>query len=167
MTDSEFDQDAFDQAFADSVAQCTELTAQDAAHFVEHGYVVVKRAFSKDIARAVCEQAWRELETDFDVDRDQPSSWYQPFMGPEGAKGYVRTKGSDQRFRLNQFAPRAFASQADLIGGTQRLPKRGETLAWRDNAIGNFGHPDVPWTAPDPRQHGWHKDGWHFRHFLG
>ena len=35
----------FDAAFDAAVADCTELTRGEAAHFVEHGYVVVKGAF--------------------------------------------------------------------------------------------------------------------------
>jgi hypothetical protein len=79
--------------------------------------------------------------------------------------GYVRTTGSDARFQLETHAPRAFQAQADVVGGRGRLPKNGVDLAWSDAAIGNLGTTTV-WHPPKPRQRGWHKDGWHFRHFL-
>lgn len=162
----EFDELVFAAAFDQAVAGCSELTRADAEHFVERGYVVVRGAFSKDIARAVCEQAWSEIEARHDVDRYDPATWNQSF-GFGGHVGYVRTQGSERRFTLRADAPRAFRAQADVVGGVERLPDRGETLAWRDSAIGNLAGPDGPaWMPPSPQQRGWHKDGWHFRHFL-
>ena len=84
-----------------------------------------------------------------------------------GRPGYVRTKGTGRRLRLKADVPRAFHAQADAIGGAGRLPDAGESLAWRDAAIGNLGLPgEADWQPPASRQPGWHKDGWHFRHFL-
>ena len=79
----------------------------------------------------------------------------------------MRTAGSGRRFRLVTDAPRAFQTQADVVGGVERL-RDGDDLAWGDGAIGNLGVAGDPsWHPPQPRQLGWHKDGWHFRHFLG
>ena len=162
----EFDEAAFGVAFDEAAERCSELSRADAAHFVERGYVVVRGAFSKDIAAAVREQAWSELEGQHGVDRHDPSTWNRSF-GFGGHVGYVRTQGSERRFRLRTDAPRAFAAQADVVGGAERLPERGESLAWRDSAIGNLAGPEGPaWQPPSPQQRGWHKDGWHFRHFL-
>lgn len=79
--------------------------------------------------------------------------------------GYVRTTGSDAHFQLETQAPRAFQAQADAVGGRVRLPRNGVDLAWSDAAIANLGT-GTGWHPPKPRQPGWHKDGWHFRHFL-
>jgi hypothetical protein len=163
---AELDQASFDRDFDAAVGECELLSRDDATHFVRNGYVVVRNAFSKDIADAVCEQAWAELADRHGVDRKDPSSW-QGSGYPNGVLGYVRTQGSDRRIRLKTDAPRALASQADLVGGAARLPHNGSTLAWHDNVIGNFGRADDPsWEPPSPHQRGWHKDGWHFRHFL-
>ena len=63
-----FRSEELDAAFTAAVAKCRVLTRADAAHFVEKGfvekgYVVVKAAFAKEIARLVCETAWRELNS--------------------------------------------------------------------------------------------------------
>ena len=157
----------FDAAFDAAVAKCGELTRQQAAQFVDRGYVVLKDAFPRQFAAEVCEGAWKEMREEHAVDQNDPATWHRPFTGRRGMVGYIRTRGSDRRLPLETCAPRAFHSQADVIGGVDRLPERGEALAWRDAAIGNLGVPGGPaWQPPGPRQPGWHKDGWHFRHFL-
>ncbi len=156
----------FEAAFDAAAGCCSALTRDEARHFVEHGYVVVKDAFPKSFAHDACDAAWTEMETEHGFDRCDPETWSKPF-GWVGKAGYVRTKGTERRLRLEADAPRAFHAQADAIGGADRLPDGGESLAWRDSAIGNLGLPDGPdWAPPAPRQPGWHKDGWHFRHFL-
>lgn len=160
-----FDETEFEAAFDAAAAACTELSRDDARHFVERGYVVVRDAFPREMADEIRDQAWSELKERHGAAPDDPSTWYQSFMG--WMVGYVRTQGSDRRYPLKTRAPRAFGAQADAIGGARRLPGDGESLAWRDAAIGNLGLPDGPaWEPPSPRQRGWHKDGWHFRHFL-
>lgn len=37
-----FETEGFDTAFDTAVANCTELTRAETAHFVEHGYVVIR-----------------------------------------------------------------------------------------------------------------------------
>ena len=160
-----FDEAEFEAAFDAAASACSELSRDDARHFVERGYVVVRDAFPRELAAEVRTQAWTELRQRHGVDPDDPTTWYQSFMG--WFVGYARTQGSDRRYRLKTCAPRAFGAQADAIGGARRLPGDGEALAWRDSAIANMGLPDGPaWEPPSPRQRGWHKDGWHFRHFL-
>lgn len=166
METSAFDPDGFDAAFDAAAANCRELTPAEARHFVEHGHVVVKRAFARELADLVCESAWDELKATCGAERDKPDSW-AGVSGRGGRSGYVRTKGTGRRFTLGTCAPRALALQADVVGGPQRLPGNGESLAWGDAAIGNLRVAGAPaWRPPGPRQPGWHKDGWHFRHFL-
>ncbi|MFP6797037.1 MAG: hypothetical protein VB933_08225 [Pseudomonadales bacterium] len=106
-----------------------------------------------------------DLKTRYKIAKDDPTSWNRSFAGPHGMHGYVRTTGSDARFLLETQAPRAFQAQADIIGGRGRLPNADVDLAWSDAAIGNLGT-TTGWHRPNPQQQDWHKDGWHFRHFL-
>lgn len=157
----------FAEAFDVAVKKCSVLTREDAAHFIEYGYVVVKEAFSKAVAARNCETAWRELESEHAVDRNRPESWSTPVPGKRGPIRYLRTKGTGVRIPLRVQQARAFFAQTDLIGGSSRLPNDGADLVWGDGAIANLGIEEDPrWQPPAPRQPGWHKDGWHFRHFL-
>ena len=157
----------FDTAFEAALANCTELTCAEAAHFVKHGYVVVKAAFPREMADVLCESTWTELETNFGIERTDPHTWEGVSTGRSRMQGHVRTQGSGARFPLKTRAPRAFAAQADVVGGARRVPDGGNSLSWGDAAIGNFRVPDGPaWQPPAVRQQGWHKDGHHFRHFI-
>ncbi|MDE0038565.1 MAG: hypothetical protein OXU77_13585 [Gammaproteobacteria bacterium] len=162
-----FETKEFDASFNAALANCTELTRAEAAHFVEHGYVVIKAAFPREMADVVCESAWTELEAEYRIERTDPHTWKGVSMGRGRMQGYVRTQGSGARFPLKTHAPRAFAAQADVVGGADRLAESGDGLCWRDAVIGNFRVPNGPaWQPPAPRQPGWHKDGHHFRHFI-
>ena len=157
------------QADFDAVAaKCSLLSREQARHFVERGHVVVRQAFPKDLARAVVRQAWAELRDQHGVERRDRRTWGRSFGGPGGIPGYVRTAGSGRRFVLQKDAPKAFQAIADVLGGAERLPDDGAKLAWGDGAVANLGGAgdDVGWQPPSARQHSWHKDGWHFRHFL-
>ena len=154
-------------AFDTAVANCSELTRAEAAHFVEHGHVVIKAAFPKEMADFACESAWTELEANYGVERTDPATWDGVSTGRGRMRGYVRTRGTGARFLLETHAPRAFAAQADVVGGADRLPNSGKALSWGDAVVGNLRVPDGPaWQPPAARQPGWHKDGHHFRHFI-
>ncbi len=166
---SSFDEKRFEADFDLAVSRCTELQRADALQFIQKGYVRVANAFPTSIADTVIEHAWLELERDYEVDRSNPSSWDRPMMFSRkgGLHGYVRTKPTETRFNLLDEAPRAFRAQADAIGGGARLPNDGTKLAWSDGAVANLGVADHPGRElPQPQLGGWHKDGWHFRHFL-
>ena len=162
----QFDVDGLDAAFDAAVANCQELTAAQARHFVENGHVLVKGAFPRELADLVCDCAWDELKAKFGAERGEPDSWNR-VAGRGGRSGYVRTQGTGRRFALLTHAPRALTLQADVVGGSQRLPDNGRSLAWSDAAIGNLHVSGTQaWRPPASRQPGWHKDGHHFRHFL-
>ena len=145
---------------------CSVLTRDDITQFIFNGYVLVKGAFSRELAVAITDQAWKELEEVHGVDRGDSRTWNKHFLGPDGVRGYVRTTGSKARFNLKEVAPRAFQAQVDVVGGVDKL-MAGDALAWSNNAIGNLGgFGTTEWETPSPKQRGWHKDGWHFRHFL-
>lgn len=156
----------FQEAFDRAVGNCLELTRTEAEFFVANGFVVIKGAFAKSHASLVSEQAWRELENLFNVKRDDPESWAQPQPG-RGQWGYARLKGSEKTHQLKSLAPRAFNAQADLVGGADRFPNNGEQMLWGEGVVSNLGREnDSRWQPPSAQQPGWHKDGWHFRHFL-
>ncbi len=165
-TTHSFDQTAFDASFEAALSKCRELTRAEAEHFMGNGYVVIRDAFPKEIAAAECRRAWSHLAEEYGVDEHEPSSWNRSFNGRKGRRGYVRTPGSSTQFLLKTEAPRAFQTQADFVGGADRLPHNGDQLALGDGCVGNLGVPDQPWQPPTARMRGWHKDGWHFRHFL-
>lgn len=165
--ESAFEAEEFDTAFDAALANCTELTRAEAAHFVEHGHVAIKAAFPKEMADFACASAWTELEANYGVDRADPDTWDGVSRGRGRMRGYVRTQGTGARFLLKTHAPRAFAAQADVVGGADRLPNSGKGLSWGDAVVGNLRVPDGPaWQPPAARQPGWHKDGHHFRHFI-
>ena len=159
---------AFEDAFEAAAGRCETLSRDEARHFVEKGYVVVREAFPRSFADAVRQGAWDEMRREHGVDEHDPASWGRPFRAGRGMPGYIRTKGTaGLGLALDADAPRALGGQADAVGGRARLPGSGTNLAWRDAAIGNLCVPDGPaWAPPSARQRGWHKDGWHFRHFL-
>ena len=180
-------------AFDAACSKCSLLSREQAWHFVEHGYVRIPAAFDKEFAVTVREQAWRDLREKHGVSEQEPSGW-GVMQGANGIPGYVRTAGSGRKFTLRTEAPKAFSALADVVGGAERLPHGGERLAWGDGAIANLGggEPTAPGNggteepsagvreglAPrlkepstnavriEARQRSWHKDGWHFRHFL-
>lgn len=159
-------------AFDAAVANCGVLSREQAWHFIEHGYVRIRHAFGPALAAAVREQAWRELRDKHGVTQREPGTW-GVLHGLKGIPGYVRTAGSGRRFTLRVDAPEAFQALADVVGGAERLPADGEDLAWGDGAIANLGcgtaaapSEELGDAAHSARQRSWHKDGWHFRHFL-
>lgn len=154
---------SFEALFDAATERNQLLTRDEARHFIEKGYVVIRGAFDRGLAAAVCEAAWQEL-SEKGIDRDRPDSWLQPHaMGH--IRGYMRTQGNGEKIALKDMAPRAMLAQQD-VGGAKRLPGGGEHLTWGYSAIGNLGDEEAVWEAPAPQQPGWHKDGWHFRHFL-
>ncbi len=137
------------------------LSHEQARSFVENGYVVVSNAFPEEVAEQVCNFAWQELESKHGIQRDNPSTWR------ELSNGYIRTAGGNVDVRMESEAPNALAAHADLVGGLDRLPHRGVHLRFTDGIISNFRtNNSKPSDPAKKRAPGWHKDGWHFRHFL-
>ena len=161
-----FESSEFEKAFDAAVAECDVLSREEAEHFVANGFVVIKDALTQGHVHDVCENAWRELESEHGVSRKDPLTWAKKRRG-RGPAGYARLNGSRTKYDVKSTAPRAFYAQTDLIGGSHRLLSNGDLLTWSDGVVSNLGvEDDPPWQPPSPRQPGWHKDGWHFRHFL-
>jgi len=160
-----FDEDEFAADLDATISQMEMLGREDALHFIDKGYVVIRQAFSREMATEICEHAWQAFHEQYDIDRDDPSTWDKRFDGKR-FDGYLTTSGSGQQYHLRTEAPRAFHAQVDVAGDVQRLHE-GDDLSWNDASIANLGVRDDPdWQPAGVRRTGWHKDGWHFRHFL-
>jgi len=127
-----------------------QLTDEQAGHFLQRGFVMVRGAFDVADAQRWLDDAWIR----FGYDRNDPGSW---------AEKRIHLSARSQ-VDARTFAPAAWRSAADLAGGDQRL-----VLPWRwgDSFIANLGvGSDRPWQPPSQAVGGWHKDGDFFRHFL-
>ncbi len=177
----------FEAMMEPAIARCTTLSPVEARHFVDHGWVLVKGAFSKQIAADVVACAWRELEEQ-GIMQDDPETWklgsYTRTGGPPEV--FIMASRGDEaaaakmleiRTRyglppksplLHDVAPRALGAQLDCVGGLDRV-KDPELIRLVDSVAVNLCGEDGDlgedgWRST--RTPGWHKDGWHFRHFL-
>ena len=178
---------AFEAMMEASIAKCTTLSPTEARRFIEHGWVMVQGAFSKQIADDVVASAWRELE-ERGIMKDAPQTWKQePYvrtgcppnitiMASRGDKEAaaqmleIRTRYGlpAESPPLHQVAPRALGTQLDCVGGWDRVGQP-EQIRLPDSLAVNLCSDDSNlneegWRST--RAPGWHKDGWHYRHFL-
>ena len=177
----------FEVMIEQATARCTTLSPTQARHFVEHGWVVVKGAFSKQIAADIVACSWREL-AEQGIMQDDPQTWklgpYTRTGGPPNVS-IMASRGDEaaaaqmleirtryglppQSPLLHDVAPRALGAQLDCIGGPNRM-EDPERIRMPDSVAGNLHSEDgdlgeAGWRST--RAPGWHKDGWHFRHFL-
>lgn len=70
---------------------------------------------------------------------------------------YVRLADCAPDILMKQQTPILWQTICDMIGGEDRLEHPNAYLG--NDILVNLG---VPSDEPD----GWHKDGWHYRHFL-
>ena len=177
----------FETMVDQAVAKCTTLSESDARHFIEHGWVVVKGAVPGPMAEGIVSCAWRELE-ERGARKDDPETWKkEPYirtgcppnvniMASRGDKEAARLKLEIRtRFGLppespvlGDVAPRALGAQADCVGGRERI-EAPEQITLPDSLAVNLCSDDSRlgeegWRSPHAP--GWHKDGWHYRHFL-
>ena len=177
----------FETIVDQAIAKCKTLSESDARHFVEHGWVVVKGAVPKQITKDIVACAWRELE-ERGIKKDDPETWKkEPYirtgcppnvhiMASRGDKEAAKQK-LEIRTRyglppesplLQDVAPRALGAQVDCVGGRERVAAP-EQIALPDSLAVNLCSDDSKlgeegWRST--RAPGWHKDGWHYRHFL-
>jgi hypothetical protein len=170
-----------------AIGSCTTLSPEEARHFFERGWVVVKGAFSKQIAADIVACSWRELE-ERGMMQDDPETWKQdPYTRTGGPPGLsimamrgdkeaaaeileIRTRYGlpPKSSLLRDVAPRALGAQLDCVGGPDRVEDL-EQVRLSDNAAINLCSEDEApgedgWRSASAP--GWHKDGWQFRHFL-
>lgn len=125
------------------------LTPEQREQFLAEGHLVIKGAFPRERSlewvREECARAG------YDV--DDPRTW---------RKDYERITLSRQE-TLEELAPDAWQASVDLMGGLDRVKNRPRISVFAMNFKQGADQPFQPPSAASP---GWHKDGWHFRHFL-
>ena len=126
----------------EAIVSHSSLTDEQAQHFLDHGYVVIKNCFTREDAKPWIDFAWKRLG----LDRDDPSGWDEPRM-------HLPVMN---RAEIKDLAPKAWGAICDLVGGPEAVKEGGGT--WGDGFIINFGMgADTPWIAPDSEQGGWHR----------
>jgi hypothetical protein len=126
------------------------LTSDQIEHFIHHGYVILRNAFSPEIASQWVDGGFERLG----YDRHDRSTWAAPLHHMPSVK----------HVDVAEFAPTVWAAVCDLLGGEDRVKK---PYHWSDGFIMNLGvGADKPWQPPSANSNGWHKDGDFFRHFL-
>jgi hypothetical protein len=126
------------------------LTDEQAEHFLQRGYVVIRECFSREAAAEFTDSVWTRLG----YDPHDPSTWAEPSV-------HMPTH---RTVEVKDFAPKVWAAVCDLLGGEDRI---AQPYLWGDGFIVNlFEGADRPWQPPSPEARGWHKDGDFFRHFL-
>jgi hypothetical protein len=126
------------------------LTDEQAQHFLDEGYVVIRDCFSPQAAEEYTKTIWVRLG----YDPNDPSTWAEPSI-------HMPTH---REVDVKEFAPKAWDAVCDLVGGEERIAR---PYTWGDGFIVNLWQgADRPWSPPSARSTGWHKDGDFFRHFL-
>ena len=125
------------------------LTPAQKEQFLAEGHLVIKSAFPREASLQWVRQEC--AANGYDV--DDPQTW---------RKEYVRMD-LQKREPLSTYAPTAWEASCELVGGADRLKGPPSIdlfgMNFRQGA-------DRPWQPPSAQVGGWHKDGWHFRHFL-
>ena len=128
------------------------LTADDAEHFLENGFVVIRGCFPRAAAAEFTARIWDRLG----YAEHEPSTWAEPSVHMP----------SRRQLDVREFAPKAWGAVCDLVGGEDRIAK-DRPYVWNDAFIVNLWEgADRPWEPASPSVPGWHKDGDFFRHFL-
>ncbi len=125
------------------------LTEAQREQFVTEGYIVLRQAFSREDSivwvRSECARAGYDL--------DAPDSWKSP---------YVRIP-TERKELVARYAPSAWEAACALMGGEDNVvPNTAISLF----AVNLTEGAEKPFEPASPSSPGWHKDGWHFRHFL-
>lgn len=126
------------------------LSQSDIDHFIEHGYVIIRGGFDREVASKWVDEGFKRLG----YDRHDPQTW---------AKSKIHMPNT-RLVDVAEFAPRVWRAVCELLGGEERVRK---PYNWSDGFIMNLGYgAEKPWAPPSPQSTGWHKDGDFFKHFL-
>ncbi|KAJ3513556.1 hypothetical protein NLJ89_g2877 [Agrocybe chaxingu] len=115
-------------------------------HFLEFGYIVIKKAFTKQKAEEWTKDLWVRLN----LDPNDKSTWNQERIHMPSLR----------REKVATFAPTAWAAIKDLLGGEERINEAAST--WGDSFIVNLGtdHWEKATEKPAPQDlDNWHVDG--------
>jgi len=128
------------------------LSQEDADHFLEKGYVVLRGAIPEPHLKMAKETVWVRLG----MDENDKNTWTKEEIHMPRHK----------MWHAKDFAPKVWGAMSELMGGEDRVDYK--TASWGDSFICNLGNPEYdPEEVIDPRDLGpWHVDGDWFRHFL-
>lgn len=129
------------------------LTQEQVHHFLEHGYLVIKSAFTPEKAAEWTETLWVRLG----LDPNDKSTWDRDRIHMPWHR----------RETVASFAPTAWGAITELLGGEERIDE--SSSAWGDSFIVNLGTAELEKEVQDiePRVlDNWHVDGDFFVHFL-
>ncbi|KAG6820768.1 hypothetical protein H0H93_012032 [Arthromyces matolae] len=140
---------------SDDVLRSTHVlgTEQQVDHFLDHGFVIIKNAFTEQQAAEWTANLWVRLGMD-PTDR---STWNQERVHMPWHR----------RERVADFAPKAWDAIIDLLGGEDRIDENSS--AWGDSFIVNLGTEELQkqTTRTKPQAlDNWHVDGDFFVHYL-
>jgi hypothetical protein len=132
------------------------LSDEAIEHFLARGHVVVPNAVPAAVVERFRAAAWARTG----YDPSDPSTWQQQFLRLEPTMGAP----------METEAPLAFGAICDLVGGAERLDVATltDTMIMNLGAAGRGGMTEwmPPLETARAGKGGWHKDGWHFKHFL-
>ncbi len=140
------------------------LTPEEAQHFIEKGYVLIKGCVDRDFAKRWTDEAYERLG----YDPNDRSTWTKEIVWMD----------RNNVAPIKEISPKAWGALCDVVGGEDRIDTRVmeiesqhfttiDSTEWSDAFIVNFRRgADQPWMEPSPEAGGWHKDGSFFRHFL-
>lgn len=123
------------------------LTSQEVEQFVEQGFVILREAFSPEVAAGVRQLVWDRIG----LSPERPEEWTQPLVH---LKETVTGPEVDA-----VFTPRLNAGLDEVMGQGRWIPVH--SLGWWPVSFPGFDAP--PWQGPTT---GWHVDGIQFHHRL-
>lgn len=127
------------------------ISQEDVDLFLDNGWLKLSDCFTQEQADKLVGTVWTRLG----MDPNDKSTWHTE-----------RTNmPSHSDFLPSDFAPKAWSTICDLVGGEDRVAEEHKT--WSDGLIVNLGTPEGQGKDVDPRDlPGWHVDGDFFAHFL-
>jgi len=130
------------------------LTQEQIDHFMEHGWIKLENAFTKEQAEEWTATLWTRLG----MDPNDKSTW---------TKERVHMP-THQSAKIKDFSPKTWGVVTELLGGEDRILNEPISTEWRDNFIVNLGTPETEGAEPPRPQEldNWHCDGDEFKHFL-
>ncbi|KAK0621187.1 hypothetical protein B0T17DRAFT_508561 [Bombardia bombarda] len=133
------------------MSRSSVLTPEEREHFINHGWIKIPGAFTKEQAETITGNVWTRLG-----------------MSPTDKSTWTRLRTnmpSHSNFDASQFAPRAWAAICELCGGEDRVASWSKM--WKDSLIVNLGTAlGEGRPVPPHKLDGWHCDGDFFVHFL-
>jgi hypothetical protein len=141
------------------VAKASTLSAEEVQTFMDRGFIIVRGGLDRELAEEWVAHSMQRLG----FDGTDPSTWGRP---RDGSGLFLRLEPS-RSVPLAVGAPIAYGAICDLVGGEERL----DVATLTDTMIMNMGgNRAAEWVSPAALARsgkgGWHKDGWHFKHFL-